>query len=86
MCKRHDELQDVELDIITQLLEIGELETSKGKNQIATLKQDGDIRWSSYFYSIYSMMKLYNASYLILQKIIVDESSYSLRGDIDGSI
>jgi len=42
--KRHDELQAVELDGITQLLEMGELETSKGKNQIDTLKRVGDTR------------------------------------------
>jgi len=36
--KHHDELQVVELDGIIQLLEMGELETSKKKNQIDTLK------------------------------------------------
>jgi len=35
--KRHDELQAVELDGITQLLEMGELETGKRKNQIGIL-------------------------------------------------
>ena len=42
--KRHDELQVVELDGITQLLEMVELETGKGKNQIGTLKRVGDTR------------------------------------------
>ena len=70
--KRHDELKTVELDGITHLLEMGELEIGKGKNQIDTLKRVGDTRWSLHFYSICSMMKLYNASCLVLQKIIVD--------------
>jgi len=60
--KLHDELQAIELYGITQLLEMGELETGKGKNQIGTLKRVADTRWSSHFYSICSMMKLYNAS------------------------
>ena len=42
--KHHDELQAIELDEITQLLEMGELETGKGKNQIGTLKRVGDTR------------------------------------------
>jgi len=84
--KRHDELQAIELDGITQLLEMGELETGKGKNQIGTLKRVGDTRWSSHFYSICSMMKLYNASCLVLQKIIVDGSTYSQRGDADAAL
>jgi len=36
--KCHDKLQVVELDEIAQLLEIDELETGKGKNQINTFK------------------------------------------------
>ena len=71
MRKWNDEIQVVELDGITKLLEMGELETSKGKNQISTLKQDGDTRLSSHFYSIYSMVKLYNASFLVLQKLLL---------------
>ena len=84
--KRHDELQAIELDGITQLLEMGELEIGKGKNQIGTLKRVGDTRWRSHFYSICSMMKLYNASCLVLQKIIVDGSTYSQRGDVDAAL
>jgi len=72
------------LDGITQLLEMGELETGKGKHQTGTLKRIGDTRWSSHFYSICSMMKLYNASCLV-QKIIVDGSTYSQRGDVDAA-
>ena len=84
--KRHDELQAIELDGITQLLEMGELENGKGKNQIGTLKRVGDTRWSSHFYSICSTMKIYNSSCLVLQKIIVDGSTYSQRGDADAAL
>lgn len=40
-----DELQAFNLDETTHLLEIGELKTCKGENQIGTLKRDGDTRW-----------------------------------------
>jgi len=83
--KLHDKLQAVELDGITQLLEKGELEIGKGKYQIGTLKRVGNTHWSSHFYSICSMMKLYNASYLVLQKFIIDGSTYSQRGDADAT-
>jgi len=53
------------------------------KIKIGTLKRVGDTHWNSHFYSICSMMKLYNASCLVLQKIIVDGLTYSQRGDVD---
>ncbi|XLU71262.1 hypothetical protein S245_030315, partial [Arachis hypogaea] len=47
--KQHDELHVAKIDKIVHLLEIDELETSKGANQIGTLKQAGNTRWSSHF-------------------------------------
>lgn len=78
--KYPDELQDVELDEMSKLLELGEFEIGKGKNQMDTLKIIGDIHWSSHFQSICSMLKLYNASCSILQNIIIEGSTYSQRG------
>ena len=83
--KRHDELQAAKLDEIAHLLEIGELETGKGANQIGTLKRAGDTRWSSHFYSICSMINMFAATCSFLEKIIVDGSSCSQRGDADAT-
>ncbi|XP_029154506.1 uncharacterized protein [Arachis hypogaea] len=49
--KRHDELHAAKTDEIVHLLEIDELETGKGTNQIGTLKRAGDTRWCSHFSS-----------------------------------
>ena len=43
--KRHDELQAAQSKEIENLLENGEIVTSKGKNQVGTVKRAGDTRW-----------------------------------------
>ncbi|XP_020239775.1 uncharacterized protein LOC109818657 [Cajanus cajan] len=83
--KRHDELQAAKLDEIAYLLEIDELENGKGANQICTLKRAGDTRWSSHFSSICSLINMYDATCSVLEKIIVDGSTYSQRGDADNA-
>ncbi|XP_029153234.1 uncharacterized protein [Arachis hypogaea] len=79
--KRHDVLHAVKTDEIVHLLEIDELETGKGANQIGTLKRVGDTRWSSHFSFVCSLKNMYGATLAVLQKIIVDGSTYSQRGD-----
>ena len=66
--KCHDELQVAKLDEIAYLLEIDELENGKETNQIGTLKQVGDTRWSSHFSSICSLINMYDATCLVLEK------------------
>ncbi|XP_027916063.1 zinc finger MYM-type protein 1-like [Vigna unguiculata] len=83
--KRHDELQAAKLDEIAYLLEIDELEKGKGANQIGTLKRAGDTRWSSHFSSICSLINMYDATCLVLEKITVDGSTYSQHGDVDNA-
>ncbi|XP_025682376.1 uncharacterized protein [Arachis hypogaea] len=83
--KRHDELHATKTDEIVHLLEIDELETGKGANQIGTLKRAGDTRWSSHFSSVCSLINMYGATLTVLQKIIVDGSTYSQRGDADSA-
>ncbi|QHN78286.1 Zinc finger MYM-type protein [Arachis hypogaea] len=83
--ERHDELHAAKTDEIVHLLEIDELETGKGANQIGTLKRAGDTRWSSHFSSVCSLINMYGATLTVLQKIIVDGSTYSQRGDADSA-
>ncbi|QHN91939.1 Zinc finger MYM-type protein [Arachis hypogaea] len=83
--KRHDELHAAKTDEIVHLLEIDELETGKGANQIGTLKRAGDTRWSSHFSSVCSLINMYGATLTVLQKIIIDGSTYSQRGDADSA-
>ncbi|XP_071688547.1 uncharacterized protein [Rutidosis leptorrhynchoides] len=79
--KRHDELQKSKAIEIRHLLELGEIKSGKGQNQIGTLKRAGDTRWGSHFHSICSLLNMFNATRLVLEGIIEDSSSYSQRGD-----
>ncbi|CAI8591215.1 unnamed protein product [Vicia faba] len=83
--KRHDELQVSQLDEIEYLLEIGELVTSKGENQIGTLKRAGDTRWGSHFSSISSLITMYEATYNVSRKFSKEGLSYVSHGDADSA-
>ncbi|XP_021856696.2 uncharacterized protein [Spinacia oleracea] len=80
--KRHDELQDRQVIELEHLVEIEEVETGKGLNQIGNLKRPGDTRWSSHFKSICSVVKMFNATRSVLEKIAIDhQATCSQRGD-----
>ncbi|XP_021728758.1 zinc finger MYM-type protein 1-like [Chenopodium quinoa] len=80
--KRYDELQASQIAELENLIEIEEVETGKGLNQISTLQRPGDTRWSSHYKLIYSLLKMYNATRLVLEKIVIDRRvSYSQHGD-----
>ncbi|XP_023753024.1 uncharacterized protein LOC111901409 [Lactuca sativa] len=49
--KRHDDLQKAKATEIEQLLELGEIESGKGLNQVGTFRRAGDTRWGSHFRS-----------------------------------
>ncbi|KAK9705452.1 hypothetical protein RND81_07G058300 [Saponaria officinalis] len=80
--KRHDHLQAAHLAEIERLLELEELETGKGKNQIGTVKRAGDTRWGSHFGSLNSLLNMYNASCSVLQTVI-KEGKGAQRGEAD---
>ncbi|XP_057250655.1 uncharacterized protein LOC130591376 [Beta vulgaris subsp. vulgaris] len=51
-------------------------------NQIGTLQRPGDTRWSSHFKSICSLLRMFNATRTVLEKIAIDRrATYSQRGD-----
>ncbi|GMJ10081.1 hypothetical protein like AT1G19260 [Hibiscus trionum] len=76
--KRHDELQDSQIAELEHLIEIEEIETGTGLNQIGTLQRPGDTRWSSHYKSICSVLRMYNATRSVLEKIAIDRrATYS---------
>ncbi|XP_071718860.1 uncharacterized protein [Rutidosis leptorrhynchoides] len=83
--KRHDELQKAKSTEIKHLLEFGEIETSKGRNQVGTLKRAGDSCWGSHFYSVCNMLEMFNATREVLQSIIEDGSYSSQRSEADSA-
>lgn len=79
--KRNDQLQAAQIAEISNLTEIGELETGKGANQIRNLQRPGDTRWSSHFRSICSLMRLFGPTCVVLNDIATEGSTSSQRGD-----
>ncbi|XP_027093794.2 uncharacterized protein [Coffea arabica] len=79
--KRNDELKEAQAIEIATKIANGELETGKGLNQIGTLKQTGDTHWGSHLDSISSLLKMFNATCVVLSNIAADGGSYSQRGD-----
>ena len=85
--KRNDELLANKAAEIAREIELGELDTGKGQNQIGTLQRPGDTRWSSHFKSIQNLQKMFGATVEVLRSIANDRaaSKYS-RGDAVGAL
>ncbi|KAL5053574.1 hypothetical protein RYX36_034256 [Vicia faba] len=71
-----------QLDEISHLLEINELETGKEASYSSTLQRVGDTRSRSHFSSICSLINMYDTTCYVLEKLSDDEeSTYCQRGD-----
>ncbi|XP_071714265.1 uncharacterized protein [Rutidosis leptorrhynchoides] len=79
--KHQDELQKSKAIEIKHLLELGEIKSGKRRNQVGTLTRAGDTRWGSHFHSVCSLLRMFNATRVVVEGIIDDSSSYSQRGD-----
>ncbi|GKU91669.1 hypothetical protein SLEP1_g5506 [Rubroshorea leprosula] len=80
-CKRHDELQATYALEIAHLVEINEIETGRGANQLGTLQRPTNTRWSSHFKSICSLLRIFTPTTSVLENVAVEGSTYSQRGD-----
>ena len=69
-CKRNDELKAAQATEVAHLIAINEFESSKGLNQIGTLQRAGDTRWGSHLSSISSLIRMFNATCVVLSNII----------------
>ena len=67
--KRNDDLRAHQVAELEQLIELSELETGRGANQIGTLQRPGETRWSSHYDSVCSLIKLYKPTFLVLKDI-----------------
>ena len=75
-CKRNDELKVVEAADIAHMISLDELKSGRGHNQIGTLQRAGDTRWSSHLKLVYSLIKMFSATCVVLLNI-VDEGTTS---------
>ena len=81
--KRHDELQKLKAIEIKNLLELGEIKSGKGQNQVGTLRRAGDTRWGSHFKSICSLVNMFDVTRAVLKGIMEDttRNTRAQRGD-----
>ncbi|XP_059637948.1 uncharacterized protein LOC132279902 [Cornus florida] len=82
-CKRTDELHSAQVMEIAHLIDLDELETGRGANQIGNLQRPGDTRWSSHFDSVCSLIRLFGPTCSVLNNLVEDGCNYKIRGDAD---
>ncbi|XP_050256951.1 uncharacterized protein LOC126702324 [Quercus robur] len=71
-CKRNEQLKVVNANEIACLIDLEELETGSGLNQIGTLQRPVETRWSSHFKSVSSLLRMFTSTVEVLQNIIDD--------------
>jgi hypothetical protein len=87
--KRNDDLHVNQVAEMELLIELDELETRRGANQIGTLKRSGDTRWSSHYDSVCSLIKLYKPTFMVLKDIANTKgpgTSQTIRGKAAGAV
>ncbi|GLT94199.1 hypothetical protein SLE2022_119540 [Rubroshorea leprosula] len=75
-CKCHDDLQATYALEIARLVEINEIETRRGANQLGTLQRLADTRWCSHFKSICSLLRMFTPTASVLENVAVEGSTY----------
>ncbi|XP_062143933.1 uncharacterized protein LOC133851507 [Alnus glutinosa] len=69
-CNRFEELRIFQTAEIACLIEINEIKSGRGLNQICTLQRVGDTRWSSHLRSVSSLIKFFCPPCEVILKII----------------
>ncbi|CAH9119282.1 unnamed protein product, partial [Cuscuta europaea] len=80
------EIEEAQALEIARMLEIGELETGRGLNQVGTLQRAGETRWSSHFSSVCSLIRMFAATCFVLEDVEENGNNYSTRGDAAGAL
>ncbi|CAN0897589.1 Zinc finger MYM-type protein 1 [Linum grandiflorum] len=85
--KRTTELLEAHKRDTEQMVERGELETGRGANQNTTLQRAGATRWSSHFYSVDSMIKMFAAVCEVLMEVSKNNtSSRANKAEAEGAL
>ncbi|KAF8393116.1 hypothetical protein HHK36_021357 [Tetracentron sinense] len=80
-CKRHDILQEKQVDKIIEALKSGELLSGQGLNQETSLKRAGDTRWGSHYGTLLSLIVMFSSVISVLEIVVTDGFSMEKRGD-----
>lgn len=83
-CKRIEQLKIARASNIAYLIDIEELETGKGLNQMVTLQRPGDTRWGSHYKSVSNLIKLFSPTCEVLLKIM-DEGNSSQKVEAESA-
>ena len=71
-CKHNEQLKVANANEIACLIDLEELETGSGLNQIGTLQRPIETRWSAHLRSIFSLLRMFTSIVEVLQNIIND--------------
>jgi hypothetical protein len=69
-CNRCKDLRIAQAVEFAYMIEIDEIETRRGLNQISILQQAGDTRWSSHLRSVSSLIKIFSPTCKVIVKLI----------------
>ncbi|XP_062176084.1 uncharacterized protein LOC133881145 [Alnus glutinosa] len=83
LCSRFEELRIAQTAEIAYLIEIDEIQSGRGFNQISNLQRAGNTRWSSHLRSVSSLIKIFSPACEVLLKIIDVGTSSSQRAEAD---
>ena len=82
-CNRFEELQIAQASKNAHMIEIDEIETGRGLNQITTLQQAGDTHWSSHLKSVSNLIKIFSPICEVIVKLIDMRTTSSQRAEAD---
>ena len=84
-CKRNEQLKVVNANEIGCLIDLEELKTRSGLNQIGTLQQPVETRWSSHFRSVCCLLRMFTSTVEVLQNIIDDAIDGEHRAEAESA-
>ncbi|KAF8411895.1 hypothetical protein HHK36_004453 [Tetracentron sinense] len=81
-CKRHDILQEKQVDKIIEALKSGELLSGQSLNQETCLKRAGDTRWGSHYGTLLILIVMFSSVIGVLEIVVMDGFSMEKRENI----
>jgi hypothetical protein len=71
-CKRHDMLQNLNLQNILKAIECGDIDTGKRLNQDMRLARPGQTQWGSHYKTVLNIISMYPAIHDVLISLVED--------------
>ena len=81
----NEQLKVANANEIACLIDLEELETGSGLNQIGTLQRPIETRWSAHFRSVFSLLRMFTSIVEVLQNIINDAIDGEHRAEAESA-